>query len=120
LRIAWFFGSTLLSWGGGIAAAVLVGALLNAFGYYSPFHSYPTLLLVIFGLPSILTQILVLSFVLRGNEESTFLAGKLTLALVTLIVTFITRAVFMLMIILLFGMLAWYLSKLLFKGKKPF
>lgn len=92
--------------------AFLVGLIFNSAGYFKPFYSYPSLSLVIFGVPAILAQIIVYAFAHKGSTDRSWIAAKFTLSMLILPGTFITRIVYVLSINLLFGFLGFYLARL--------
>lgn len=110
-------GSTILAWGVSIGVAALIALMLNGSGYPKPFYSYPSLALVLYGLPAMITQILVYSVCLKGSPKDTWLAGKLTIAIILLVVTFITRAAYIFVPPLLFGIVGWFAARYLMRGK---
>jgi hypothetical protein len=113
----WYLLSTLIAWGAAIGVAALVAVILNGSGYPKPFYSYPSLALVLFGLPAMITQICVYSIFLKGSPKDTWLAGKLTLAIVLFISTFITRAAYIFAIPLIFGVVGWFSARYLMRGE---
>ncbi|CAL8109253.1 unnamed protein product [Orchesella dallaii] len=110
-EVAWNIFSTVVAWVSGILLAVVCGLLLNLFGYFSPFHSHAMSVFLIFGIPCVLGQVLSFSFLLKGNEDSAWIAGKTTLALLLLTTTLFSRMVFSITYNLIFGMLGWYAAR---------
>jgi len=108
--------TTILSWGIGIVMAVLAAVFFNICGYPMPFYSYPTLSVILFGIPAILGQTFTFALLLRGNNNHAWLGTKMVLAVILLIGTFITRAVYPISINLLFSVFAWFLGRYLLRG----
>jgi hypothetical protein len=112
-----YVGVTVLAWGAAVGMAALVAVILNGSGYPKPFYSYPSLAAILFGIPAILTEILVYSFCLKSSPNETWMASRFTLALVLFISTFITRAAYIFAIPLIFGLVGWFGAKYLMRGK---
>ncbi|ODM91515.1 Endoplasmic reticulum metallopeptidase 1 [Orchesella cincta] len=110
-EVAWNVFSTVVAWVSGILIAVACGLLLNLIGYFSPFHSQAMSVFLIFGIPCVLGQIIAFSFMLKGNEDGAWIAGKTTLALLLLTTTLFSRMVFSITYNLIFGMLGWYAAR---------
>ena len=71
-----------------------VALLLNFFRFYSPFFSYPTLVLLLFGIPTVTAQVVKFSMMFNRREEETWVASKTTLAFLLLAASFTTRTLF--------------------------
>ncbi len=120
VSILWLPLSAFISWIVGIGVAALVALFLNGCGYYKPFYTYPTLAIVIFGVPAAIAQILVHSYLQNGSPVQTWMAQKLALAVVLLVGTIITRAVYIFSVNLLFSVIAWNLMRFLCRGRHHF
>ncbi|ODN00400.1 Endoplasmic reticulum metallopeptidase 1 [Orchesella cincta] len=116
LVLLWLPLSAIFSWAVGIGVAGLVAVFLNACGYAKPFYSYPTLAIVIFGFPAAIAQIIVQSYALKRSPEASWMAQKLALAVILFVGTFITRAVYIISINLLFSVIAWHLIRYMCRG----
>lgn len=114
--LAWLIFSTLAAWTVGALCSVATGVGLTAAQMYSPFHSYPMSVLLLFGVPCLAGQVIVYSLALKGSEDYTWFAGKATLALGLIGATMFTRVVFSVTYNILFGLIGWYLARVLFKG----
>lgn len=110
-EVAWNVFSTTCAWVLGIVLAVLFGAFLILIGYPSPFHSHAMSVFLIFGIPCVMGQVIAYSITLKGNEDSSWMAGKTTLALLLLGTTFFSRMVFTITYNLAFGILGWYAAR---------
>jgi len=116
LTYLWYLASTVLSWGLAIGVAVIVALILNGAGYPKPFYSYPSLAVILFGIPAFLTQILVYSYLMKSSPKDTWMAGKFSVAIILWIATFITRAAYIFAIPLIFGIVGWFAARYLMRG----
>ncbi|CAG7835818.1 unnamed protein product [Allacma fusca] len=118
LTVTMLLVSTAVAWGTGVGAGAFAGAFLNWLGFYKPFYSYPFMTIVLFGVPGIFAQSLVYSFFWKGSQEKSWLAGKFTIGILLFVFSYLTRSVYILSLILVFAILAWFPRRLILKKSK--
>ncbi|CAG7712882.1 unnamed protein product, partial [Allacma fusca] len=116
-RVSIMLLSSVVAWSAAVGAGALSGAFLNLLGYYRPFHSYPYLAIILFGLPAVLAQILTYSMIFEGSQKKSWLAGKFTFAILLLFVSFVIRSAYVLAIEVIFATFALMSRRLLVKSK---
>lgn len=116
-EMAWNVFASIVAWLLGIVLAVAFGAFLSVLGYRSPFHSHAMSVFLIFGIPCVLGQVVAFSITLKGNEDSSWIAGKTALAILLLSTTLFSRMVFTITYNLIFGILGWYAARKTFSSE---
>lgn len=81
-----------------------------------PYFSHPSFAFLLFGIPAIVAQVLVYSYILQGSEDYSWIAAKTTLSLIILGTTFFSRIAFIFAINVGFGIFGWFNARKLFAG----